>query len=325
MKKNIKKNEKGITLVALVVTIVVLLILAGISLNLVLGQNGIVNKAKEAKEKTTKDQENIQIALNTLYDEMTGLINEDKNPVNPGGNRPELTGDNWDEVLEYANAHPEEYKYPGQEKLDIGIGTDGEPVNMDLWTYSNVDSMSYRLSKLNPLNSSYTPGYENANIQEGRIQGKVLAYIRSENDSQFYPVTDMSYTFLSCSSLVVTPEIPSRVTNMQGTFRDCSSLIIAPKIPSSVTNMYDTFSGCIVLSMAQEIPSSVTNMGGTFYNCSALTGNIVINANPSNYSQCFENVATNEGTNLIVSGTSSVLDEIIATKSANSNINKSRN
>ena len=48
---NMRKN-KGITLVALVVTIVVLLILAGVSINLVLGNNGIITKAKEAAEKT---------------------------------------------------------------------------------------------------------------------------------------------------------------------------------------------------------------------------------------------------------------------------------
>ena len=45
------KNNKGITLVALVVTIVVLLILAGVSINLVLGNNGIIAKAKEAELK----------------------------------------------------------------------------------------------------------------------------------------------------------------------------------------------------------------------------------------------------------------------------------
>ena len=47
------KKEKGITLVALVVTIVVLLILAGVSITMVLGQNGIVNKAKDAKANYT--------------------------------------------------------------------------------------------------------------------------------------------------------------------------------------------------------------------------------------------------------------------------------
>lgn len=48
------KKENGITLVALVVTIVVLLILAGVSISLVLGQNGLVNRAKDAADATNK-------------------------------------------------------------------------------------------------------------------------------------------------------------------------------------------------------------------------------------------------------------------------------
>ena len=43
------KKEKGITLVALVVTIVILLILAGISLSLVLGQQGLITKANQGR------------------------------------------------------------------------------------------------------------------------------------------------------------------------------------------------------------------------------------------------------------------------------------
>ena len=49
MKKDAKEN--GITLVALVVTIIVLLILAGVSLNLVLGDNGIITRAQDAVTK----------------------------------------------------------------------------------------------------------------------------------------------------------------------------------------------------------------------------------------------------------------------------------
>ena len=52
MLRNKTRKMKGITLVALVVTVVVLLILAGISLNLVLGDNGIITKAQEAAAKT---------------------------------------------------------------------------------------------------------------------------------------------------------------------------------------------------------------------------------------------------------------------------------
>ena len=48
------KGEKGITLVALVVTIVVLLILAGVSISLVIGQNGMIQKAKDAQDAQDK-------------------------------------------------------------------------------------------------------------------------------------------------------------------------------------------------------------------------------------------------------------------------------
>ena len=51
---NYLKNT-GITLVALVVTIVVLLILAGVSINLVLGENGLITKAQEAKQKSHEE------------------------------------------------------------------------------------------------------------------------------------------------------------------------------------------------------------------------------------------------------------------------------
>ena len=46
------REKRGITLIALVVTIVVLLILAGITISLVFSENGVVTKAKEAKEET---------------------------------------------------------------------------------------------------------------------------------------------------------------------------------------------------------------------------------------------------------------------------------
>ena len=46
------KNNKGITLIALVVTIIVLLILAGVSIAMLTGQNGILNRASEASYKS---------------------------------------------------------------------------------------------------------------------------------------------------------------------------------------------------------------------------------------------------------------------------------
>ena len=47
-----KRKNTGITLIALVITIIVLLILAGVSISAVMGKNGIVAKAQKAKEET---------------------------------------------------------------------------------------------------------------------------------------------------------------------------------------------------------------------------------------------------------------------------------
>ena len=68
------KEMKGITLVALVVTIVVLLILAGVSINSVLGENGIIIKAKEAAEKTDAAQEREMIERNLLEQELENSL-----------------------------------------------------------------------------------------------------------------------------------------------------------------------------------------------------------------------------------------------------------
>ena len=68
------KEMKGITLVALVVTIVVLLILAGVSINTVLGDDGIIKKAKEEAEKTAAAQEKEMIERNLLEQELENSL-----------------------------------------------------------------------------------------------------------------------------------------------------------------------------------------------------------------------------------------------------------
>ena len=73
------KEMKGITLIALVITIVVLLILAGVSINLLLGDNGIITKATEAKDSYSKSavKEKVGFLLNEYtIDKATGE-NED--------------------------------------------------------------------------------------------------------------------------------------------------------------------------------------------------------------------------------------------------------
>ncbi len=90
-KKNIimLNNTKGITLIALVVTIIVLIILAGVSINLVFGNLGIVTKAKEAKELQKQAQANEQVTLGELSNEMYTMLGTDAtkkdNPTEKSG------------------------------------------------------------------------------------------------------------------------------------------------------------------------------------------------------------------------------------------------
>ena len=80
------KKNKGITLVALVVTIVVLLILAGVSINLVLGNNGIIAKAKDAETKSAEASQNDLKGMNGLVSEMEGALAENGSNGSGSGN-----------------------------------------------------------------------------------------------------------------------------------------------------------------------------------------------------------------------------------------------
>ena len=79
--KNYKKN-KGITLIALVVTIIVLLILAGISISMLTGQNGILKRTSQAKKETDESSQEEDMNMKNLEmlikDNVEGSTDEEK-------------------------------------------------------------------------------------------------------------------------------------------------------------------------------------------------------------------------------------------------------
>ena len=83
-----ERRERGITLIALAVTIVVMLILAGVTIDITLGDKGIINKAKEAAEKMNSAVEQDEAELNELLNELNEVMNSewDSNIEIPGGN-----------------------------------------------------------------------------------------------------------------------------------------------------------------------------------------------------------------------------------------------
>ena len=78
------KNQNGITLIALVVTIIVLIILAGVSIALILDDNGIVTKAKEGKENYLLSANVEHVLLEIAEDTIDGKLPYDR-PYIPDG------------------------------------------------------------------------------------------------------------------------------------------------------------------------------------------------------------------------------------------------
>ena len=80
-------TENGITLIALVVTIVVLLILAGVTITMVLGEDGIIAQAKLAAEKTKEAEEQAKGDLSNLTEEISNILTSEP----PAPTRPTAT------------------------------------------------------------------------------------------------------------------------------------------------------------------------------------------------------------------------------------------
>ena len=84
--KELQKNSKGITLVALVVTIVILIILATVSINVVLGEGGLIQQAKLAKELASNSMIAEEESMNTLMQEYANIMaSEPEIPDPPEG------------------------------------------------------------------------------------------------------------------------------------------------------------------------------------------------------------------------------------------------
>ena len=97
MKKQKKKTE-GITLIALVVTITVLLIITGVSVSMFTGDNGIISQAKKAKEETTISEEKEQVETKYVSAEVKKVATNE--PVNSTDVQQEFDNENIDVTVE---------------------------------------------------------------------------------------------------------------------------------------------------------------------------------------------------------------------------------
>ncbi len=317
------KKNKGITLIALVVTIIVLLILAGISINMLTGQNGILNMTSRANEKTLFAQQKEKNILNNYEEQISDYV-----------------GIDWEEAKATAKAPKEQ----NEERNNgvIGIGTDGKVVNMDLWKYILLVDGTYCLNDIKSLNETWVAGYK-GKVINGQIEGSVPTYISSDEGKNWSEVSSMfmtfynlealtnapdlpytlkkgEYTFFNskglkkignlpskveslegffygCESINEIPTLPNNVVDLTSTFFNCKNLINSPIIPKSVRNMHTTFAGCSKLVNAPSIPSGVENMAQTFSDCTALkTAPQIIPETVTNLNRTFQNCSNLTGT-----------------------------
>ena len=139
------KNKKGITLIALVVTIVVLLILAGVSISLVLDNNGIIAKSKDARNSAIESDEKekvemayVSAALKKLGDTVTAEELQEELDSSVGTGKTDVTT-NGDDTLNVLfsdtehNFNVDEGKVEKAKPITNNYGEDWEVA----WTYTN--------------------------------------------------------------------------------------------------------------------------------------------------------------------------------------------
>ena len=75
--KVIQKNQKGVTLVALVITIIVIIILSTVTIDLAFGNNGLIKRAQLAKDMAANSTTAEQEEMNRVMEEFTNIMEED--------------------------------------------------------------------------------------------------------------------------------------------------------------------------------------------------------------------------------------------------------
>ena len=71
------KNQRGITLVALVITIIILIILATVAISFAFGSNGLINRAEDAKQYYANDTKYTEQSITNVEAYIDGYLKED--------------------------------------------------------------------------------------------------------------------------------------------------------------------------------------------------------------------------------------------------------
>ena len=270
------KENKGITLIALVITIIVLLILAGVTIATLVGNNGILNKASQAAEETRIAQVEEQVNLWKSEKEMGnttgGTITSEDDFLQNLKDNGSITEDEIDRTSQIIRIGDREIYYgSGPELTDVYVAlyTDGTLVFNSKDEFDEA-LVSKEYGKIDIFGTNQTPPwYSDANsITTANFLNKVVP---KSTARWFYYLTKLT-TIQNIANLDT-----SRVTNMSYMFFSCFDLHTVDLTHfniENVTNMAQMFSNCgdiNNLDFSSFNTSKVTNMNAMFHACTNLT------------------------------------------------------
>lgn len=317
------RSEKAVTLIALVVSVLVLLILAGVTITAAIGDHDkdLISKTYSSKELAEVAQDLEESEIDSLYgygiikpdddllgndnevldsedDDSTDVTEEEEtvsgNLIPSGGVYTQADGT----VLEEGDYFPDTVTTGDQYTYGDYIYAYNQYYNTSSWsTDETQNGWGVRVQDKNE---------ENFGIILSTINGKPITsmndtfyccyYIESFEDGFTIPefVTSMDGTFYK-AGVKTFPSgftIPDSVTNMYYAFYDCDELTSLPegfKLSDNVTNLDYAFYNCALTSLPSSfyVPASATKINGMFMYCQSLTGTITINTNTTNYSNIF--------------------------------------
>ena len=254
------KNKKGITLIALVVTIVVLLILAGVTVSLILDENGIIAKSKDARARWNNAQ-----------------MNEEKNMGEIDKTLDEIVYNKIDPTEMYAVLYSDGALVFYQKTENILNERNGATIVKQTENISDTQELSE--DELKAL--LFWIGDQE---QADQITSVVIAEeIAPKSTKKLFRDLKNIENIIGLNKLNT-----CNVTTMHDMFRNCSNLKsvdLSTFNTGKVTTMYAMFAYCTRIeniNMSSFNTKEVTNMSAMFYNCGQLKQLDVNNFNTEN-------------------------------------------
>ena len=276
-------DNKGITLVALVITIIIIIILAVVALNFVFGDNGLIKRATDAGKYYANDTAYTEGSITNVESYIDGIIGKNNQETETTSIYAKLYSynDGSGDVLEFSSN--KDYEDTSSEltlKEDYGdIGGDHyyvdiETENMVLPPWINLyseESTIKTVKIVDEISPTYTSCWFMMLTKLEEIQN-----IHNINTSN---VVDMSYMFIMCyglTNLDLSKFDTRNVTDMSYMFAGCTvtSLDLSSFNTNKVTDVSEMFSGCsylISLNLSSFDTSNVTDMNRMFSNCQSIT------------------------------------------------------